>query len=507
MVPQADWQSHWITIEAGDRLNRRYGHRRGFTLAELVVAVGVLLLMLALAGQVMSVTVRSTGQAKALSDVNQMLRVFEQTIREDLKAVQPGNSMMFIQCNPINAYWTQTGRDADADTDPLNGYPHAKDIEREVATVSRGANRPLERPRADILMIFTSRKATSFLDSTVTSNMQQVVYSHAVLGRYVPVAGGAFEFRPDRSPDDAFPSDPNQFVTVPAERWHLARRSVLLMPTPAPPPEPGEDPWWANPDFPPDPDYRLDDPKLLLGETDVVANFDYAREVLSSSGIVGYPGGAPWYLPHIFGAAGNRWPKPYARSLLDEAPLAAMANRLGHYFLPNCASFKVEWALDPTSEFVGSRLDGEKELYWFDPGAYVDPVAGSPAADPLASLQKAANEEELATGGSARWERLSTLLNEDLGTSSPNPHTLRQRMADDAEWRHEALGDPRLRRTNGVAFTATRRADSVLGGNPPDREFPEDVFPGALRITIDLFDGARRLEGPVRHVIVVPVGR
>ena len=35
----------------------------------------------------------------------------------------------------------------------------------------------------------------------------------------------------------------------------------------------------------------------------------------------------------------------------------------------------------------------------------------------------------------------------------------------------------------------------------------EDVFPSALRITVDVYDAARRLERPVRHVMVIPVGR
>ena len=42
-----------------------------------------------------------------------------------------------------------------------------------------------------------------------------------------------------------------------------------------------------------------------------------------------------------------------ARCELDPTPPPQLPNGLGHYFLPNCASFKVEWALDPHSDFVG----------------------------------------------------------------------------------------------------------------------------------------------------------
>ena len=94
---------------------RRPTRQRGFSLAELVVAIGILVLMFSLAGQVFNVTIQSTGQAKALTEVSQLLRAFEQTLREDLRQVQPGQSVILIQGNPVNAYWTRKGKEADDD--------------------------------------------------------------------------------------------------------------------------------------------------------------------------------------------------------------------------------------------------------------------------------------------------------------------------------------------------------------------------------------------------------
>ena len=75
--------------------------RRAFSLAELVVSIGILVFMLLLAGQVYNFTIRSTGQATALTQVNQRLRTFEQILREDLRNVQPDRSMILIQGNPV----------------------------------------------------------------------------------------------------------------------------------------------------------------------------------------------------------------------------------------------------------------------------------------------------------------------------------------------------------------------------------------------------------------------
>ena len=90
----------------------RSGHRQAFTLSELVVAIGILVLMLALAGQVFNLTVKSTGQATALTEVSQLLRAFEDTLREDLRHVQPGHSLLLVQGNPVSAYWTREGAEA-----------------------------------------------------------------------------------------------------------------------------------------------------------------------------------------------------------------------------------------------------------------------------------------------------------------------------------------------------------------------------------------------------------
>lgn len=510
--------------------------RPAFSLTELVVAVAILLLMLTLAGQVLSLTIQSTGQARALSDVNQLLRSLEETLREDLQNVQPGSSFVLIQGNPINTYWTQAGRDADNNRNPADGYPHPRDPEREYATLPG----VLEKPRADILMIFPSRPATSFVNPEVSSNLQQVVYGHAEFGKFE--YGGTppdWTFKLD---PPAFPEDPRRYdpAMPPAETWHLARRSVLLMPTGSPPPPAGTTvfPWANHPaEFP----AKLSDEKLLRGEIDIAANVLFDRDVLNrhcllynTAGIpvtdgsgtwvclpthssiapnrefaTGRLGGPPWYLPPLFdpGPGSRLASKPFARSQMDPVPPAVLARRLGHYFIPRCASFKVEWTLDPRSDFVGGRLDGEKEVFWFDPGAERDPANPSSQADPLAALTRAIDVERRTNGAaSPRFMRLEELKNGLLGRQLPpragGAYSLTQRFGGDPSFVIQDYGS--TDRANTATFGGFRRKYEAPDGPPTPVE--DEVFPAALRITVDLFDDARRLERPIRHVMILSIG-
>ena len=51
-----------------------------------------------------------------------------------------------------------------------------------------------------------------------------------------------------------------------------------------------------------------------------------------------------------------------------------------------------------------------------------------------------------------------------------------------------------------MVFTATRRNKDT------DELVSEDLFPAALRVTVDVYDHENRLDRPIRHVMVLPVG-
>lgn len=527
--------------------------RTAFTLAELVVAIGVLLLMLSLAGQVFNLTIQSTGQATALTHISQQLRALERTLRDDLAAVQPGESLIVIQGNPVDAYWTSQGREADPDRGspgggPANGYPHVADPEREVELPSKPGELVPVLPRADMLMLFTSREANSYVNPEVTSNVQQVVYGHAELGDYVAVATppteptcddpvstartGAYQFQRLREASgakDLFPLDSKGYPSltteceVPASQWHLARRSVLLMPTAAPPGSPGAPSalvWPTN---------TLADDRLLRNESDIIWNFNYDSAVLKPK-----PGPGP-ALPVVFPLNGCWQPPPailgttsatastvlIPRSKLDPAPPALCANRLGHYLLPNCASFKVEWSLNPRSDFVSGRLDSGNEILWFDPGYVKDQTKPSAAADnplwtltdAIASLDariKAESNPLKKQALTAQRVSLNDLLNVPTAHPDGQAYSLAERFGIPPSTAATCTMSDRLAtdgRANLILFAANRRVLDPGTPAPPPTYVPDDVFPGALRITVDVFDPERRLERPIRHVMVIPVGR
>ena len=448
---------------------------RAFTLIELIVSIGILAVMMTMAGAVYKLTLDSTGQATALLDVSQSLRLLEHTLREDLANVNAGRSMLVIQSAPINAYWRDEYVELDDDGDPFDGYPHEADPEREKSDGSGD----LELPRADVLMFFTSRQTTSYMYPQIWSDLVQVVYGHAEVGELDSttgtwVGGGT-------GPSFFLNHDPAT-MTFPlaAESWHLARRCVLLVDAPENPSLDQYDPAWTTggDDVP----NGIDDLDALGGGVrnvsalrdgliDVVDDtFDFEAQVVNRANVLTPPP-----------AFDVEW---FRRSRLDLQPPATLASRLGHYFVPGCASFKVEWALDlrafPEIGFntvPGNPDSAPQELVWFDPGS---PDVGT--GTPLAEL-----------------ETLAQTYNSGAPTVAANLRTLGITIGD-------RFRDPL---SNGVGLGATSTPvwfanDQVnTGGSAGD---PDRYFPVALRVTVDIYDGSNRFDRPMRHVMILPVG-
>lgn len=508
------------------RCDRRFG---AFTLSELIVAVGILALMIALAGQVFSITVRSTGQATALTEVNQRLRLMEQTLREDLAHVRSDTSLLVIQGNPIKAYWTAGGRDADdAAKDPTDGYPHVSDPEREVD--DGNGNMILTPPRADVLMFVTQRTgARSVVFPDVTANAQQVVYGHALLTEYLPDASAPLSGYKSELPQEVkldpqngefiskatriqFPvdrEDNNDSPAVrPASQWHLARRAVLLTPEDVPPRTPDGKEWWDSQLY--DTPNDDGDYPLLAGLTDVVGYFKY-------DGKDGPLAPAPLPPATIFDPGWidddrlvatdynqrRRW---LNRSILDATLPAPIADRIGHYMLPQCASFKVEWTIDPAYFDGPPSFGGSDRVIWFDSD---DSQKQTGEKNVFKTLQRELDrleilkqQNDLEPGEERRYQRRADQLNFLINNTNSPVNDPRFPKGDNGQTLEDVPGIfwfPKVVLLNPQGQGPQRRDGALV--TQRDR-----VFPFALRITVDVFDDNLRLDRPVRHVMVIPLG-
>lgn len=544
--------------------------RPAFTLSELVVAVAILALMMLLAGQVFTITVKSTGQATALATVNQRVRALEQSLREDLRYVSPQNSILVAVGRPVKAYWTQQGRDADdagtGGKTPLDGYPHLPDPEREDAAGN------LVPPRADMLAFFTSRWGTSATYPGASSNSQFVVYGHANSCEYkadddvrkYPKGYRQEQWNPDK---DGFPlADPDskyKVADLPARDWHMARRALLLVPGDQAPPRdvPYKDPidspydprdycirWrkWVRTDPLRAPELGLVDPidamenepddpdhyAVLNGFSDVLYGFDYEAEVLGdtvpwpfvspSSGLDGpqYTGTAKQTWDHLF----DWLVKPsQGRSTLDATLPAALAEQggLAGYLLSHCCSFKVEWTFDDrslmgASNYPDGALGTGDHVVWFDTWIHDDRDDSKDVhlfktlCDEVKYHKEQKNRVQAGAVGQlygvlgGRCEACPELPpdaqdycdSESIAPCRFNPVEV---YGPDAPSFTGMFWFPRL--VPGVC-------NEPWGTNVDGRTgAPDPFFPTALRITVDVADDMGRLDRPVRHVMVIPVGQ
>ncbi|MCP4249629.1 MAG: hypothetical protein GY778_21525, partial [bacterium] len=329
----------------------------------------------------------------------------------------------------------------------------------------------------DVLMTFTSRRTNSYLCPSVVGQVQHVVYGHAEVGELNAAGawvGGA-------APNDFATHVPATMVfPSTADTWHLARRSVLIV-----------DGFVTGPCAAGGlVEFYLDNSgarmtNILDGASDVVArnpanpfkSFNYLNDVVGMASLPA-PSGATLTVQELV-----------SRSRLDLQPPAPWASRLGHYLLRHCASFKVEWALDlrkfataPGPIAVPNKIrfnplpglvnSAPQELTWFDP--FLPPVGGGALAE----------MDTLA----ATYDTAAPAVAGDLRT----------------------LGNTIAARFANPALALLPTAPVFFGNDVPNLgsiDEPDRFFPDALRITVDVYDPAQKLERPIRHVMVLPVGR
>ena len=535
--------------------------RGGFTLVELVVSVGILSILLGMAGTIFTLTLKSSGEATALIEVNEAVYAFEQQLKKDLGCIQPDKSMLVIQGNTINAYWNRDAMESDADGDPAAYVSARRDPIRETTKVGSDGKTVLvpQLPSAHVLMLFTARPGRSYKNPEIKGQLQQVVYGHAEIGEldktglwaiapqsfddYVlppsdlktkgSGSNAVYELKPDNTAVSIMPTA--------ADRWHMARRSVLIL----------DQELGSSSYFPAlhlfDDDTKSTFNKVTDDEnTNGLKTTDYVvdgrRDYLVSKinpNMSGDP--ATWEFSYqddvidfvadpsrdidltIDGSVAN-WMK---RSKLDTEPPVLQQKRLGHYFIPNCASFKVEWALDvsdvPECSHCSRNTPGNGEIIWIDPAHFAENIVDLQEAfeadlDDCGSDATCLNDVE--SRRDAILKKLITLPQQisvvddfdSLDNDSPNQDRTKRESIKPTRFAF-----PQSKAVTTIAsthaFYATEpfpwHKDDTFGRDVVRKEWPQvpdPLFPKALRITVDVFDPAGRLERPIRHVMVIPVG-
>jgi len=215
-----------------------------FTLVEMLVSLAVLSLALTVVGVVFTVTVDTTRQAAAYSEVQNRMRHLVREIQEDLAACNPSRSVLLLVGRTQPAALTQADLDARRFHRVLIGDPaQATGYDPETAPL---ANDQYSDPRADILMFLTDRPTVSKappLDPTTSGDLAQaaregarfsptmVVYGHAALAQ--PSFDGVnFDYPAAASGVHIQNTIAGTTLSrIPADQWHLSRRATIIAPT------------------------------------------------------------------------------------------------------------------------------------------------------------------------------------------------------------------------------------------------------------------------------------
>jgi type II secretory pathway pseudopilin PulG len=611
--------------------------RPAFTLTEMLVSIGLLLLVMGMASTVFKVTLEGTGRLTQLSEIDRSIRLFKDNLARELRGVDPTRSALAIQGNPSPAYWSQAQFAADENNQNLFDYggadPDGIAGELPIDTVRQNPTRgydvtgagsydpdssddgAIRLPRADILMFVTDMpEARSFVYPDIHSDGPvMIVYNHAQLGTLSDVNGADGRVTINAACNATFSSpicpadstddwsldlrDIPQLTNGPAmdprgcdnvqcvaQDWHLARRAVLLKGAYDPLEESGFDRFshflsptnnsgnvYAGFGVDPDGTGTTVEPNrerhylnwILGGEMDVVSpaagpvssgmisngttplqDFRYEYEVPNRLLGCGMPVGTPCpddpnldgdgipEAPQIVKANGEyRGSVPsfwLARSHLDENPPANMAHRMGHFFLPNCASFKVEW----TPNDVLQARAGLPEVLWIDPFKEpgepwhngpldsITPVAAKPRhldefeimaqkVSPEAGTYLVDNAVLGAVGslGDSRLNRWHQALLPRFGMSVEDPANPGQSIVGPFQM-NSYDNDPSTPHVEPSYNTHVWHARDVkfAPNGPVTTQSADQMWPQALRITLDLFDDAGAFETPIRHTFILPIG-
>lgn len=409
--------------------------RAGFTLVELIVAMGLLVGLMTMVGAIFKIAGDTASQGTATMSVYRYLRSVRQVIQQDLENFDPTNGALAIYGWEQLAYATQSDRESGR---VLDGLP------RKMAGGAMNSYRPpLDYHRADVFMLTTHTESQPYAyrpnkptDPVPTGTAQIIVYGHADQGRLDP--GNDPRTNDDRWEQDSS-GEPimlriakgkqpiaalgievgDGISDLPASKWHLARRlAVLSNETTFKPPTP------LKPDGV---RYRLSSADRLklyrLGEDsagegrpsgDFFQEFDLNAALdMWESNAFGQPD-----IP-------NEWYYDSAvfkdnRTAIIASPTAGQQQRMASHFLPGCTEFKVEVTFD-TPEMIFDDAttfgpDPQPPTNWFTvpSGRRLEWVRGKPVG------QIADSDNATRPGFKALWKDVIDFAYGTAGASTYN---------------------------------------------------------------------------------------
>jgi type II secretory pathway pseudopilin PulG len=236
-----------------------HGSRAAFSLTEMLVAIAVLIVALAVVTNVFSITAKTAATSQAIAEVEAALQRFFADFEADMKGINPAESVLVIGGRTQAAARTEDLRQAgryyrvligDPTIVPAN-YNPSSDPTQQPIIPGNSVRDQFSDPRADTLMTFTTTARQSHLPTSAALNnvsafnfqrgLQrgakvspvQVVYGHASFGTPTRNSNGIISFPAAAGIKHIETRDgtetPRQTISeIPLNRWVLGVRRTLI---------------------------------------------------------------------------------------------------------------------------------------------------------------------------------------------------------------------------------------------------------------------------------------
>lgn len=367
------------TNQAWSNASPRRAAHRAFTLVEMLISLFVIAIAMTIVVTAFGVTTRTTRQAAAYAEVNNWVRQFALQLEDDLKYIDPANSVLVIVGRTQKSALTEDDRQAGKAWRVLVGDPSSvpAGFDPGFTEQSRPDVEQYSDPRADLLMFFTNRPTQSQAPAPnpptnpstpqewaqlqfrngARSSPIQVVYGHASFGNYSVQPPNGRAVWNNTLEHISYPDGldrQRRLSRFPLTQWHLSRRVTLFdMLTP---PTPAQSVNYL--DFFPLGDTLSWDGLVRCTPVDDRLAADVARS-FSLEAFLGPAGlsspGAVQSRPYNFDATARQRVEnilyhPNGRNdlhvatILREPPVDLRTN-LGLHLLPGCAWFQVEFLM------------------------------------------------------------------------------------------------------------------------------------------------------------------